>query len=247
VSAQLFTAAERPDLWERAYEQIVGVWPKYNEQGDVLGQHWSRLDQDFADTQLVLYDEEADTALAHGHTIPCRWDGTVEGLGGIDDVMSGAVRLFDEGGEPNTLSALAIEIPPAHQGGGLARTMIGGMRDIAARRGFGSLIAPLRPTWKERYPLTPIERYAAWTREDGLPFDPWIRLHVRLGAELLAPVPRSLHITGTVAEWEEWVELPLPESGTYVFPRGLAPLEVDREADLCEYWEPNVWVRHRIG
>ena len=248
MSAQLFTAAERPDLWERAYEQIVGVWPKYNEQGDVLGQHWSRLDQDFADTQLVLYDEEADAALAHGHTIPCRWDGTVEGLlGGIDDVMSGAVRLFDEGGEPNTLSALAIEIPPAHQGGGLARTLIGGMRDIAARRGFGSLIAPLRPTWKERYPLTPIERYAAWMREDGLPFDPWVRLHVRLGAQILKPVPRSMRITGTVAEWEEWVELSLPESGTYVFPRALAPLEVDREADRGEYWEPNVWVRHRIG
>jgi hypothetical protein len=50
-----------------------------------------------------------------------------------------------------------------------------------------------------------------------------------------------------VAEWEEWVELPLPESGTYVFPHALAPLEVDREADRCEYWEPNVWVRHRIG
>jgi hypothetical protein len=248
MSVRLFTAAERPDLWERAYEQIVGVWPKYNEQGDVLGQHWSRLDRDFADTQLVLYDEGADAALAHGHTIPCRWDGTVEGLlGGIDDVMAGAVRLFEEGGRPNTLSALAIEIPPRHQGGGLARTMIGGMRDIAAGHGFGSLIAPLRPTWKERYPLTPIERYAAWKREDGLPFDPWIRLHVRLGAEILKPVRRSLHITGTVAEWEEWVKLPLPESGTYVFPHALAPLEVDCEADRCEYWEPNVWVRHRIG
>jgi len=248
VSAQLYTASERPDLWERAYEQIVGVWPTYNEQGDVLGRHWSRLDQDFADYQLVLYDEEADVALAHGHSIPCRWDGTVEGLGnGIDEMMEGAVHLFDEGGEPNTLSALAIEIPPRHQGGGLARTMIGGMCDIASARGLGSLIAPLRPTWKVRYPVTPIERYAAWTRVDGLPFDPWIRLHVRLGAEILKPVPRSMHITGTVAEWEEWVDLPFPESGTYVFPNGLAPLEVDRESDRCEYWEPNVWVRHRIG
>ena len=247
MSAQLYVASERPDLWERAYDQIVGVWPTYNEQGDVLGRHWSRLDKDFADFQLVLYDEEADLALAHGHSIPCRWDGTVEGLGdGIDEMMEGAVHLFDEGGEPNTLSALAIEIPHGTRAG-LARTMIGGMRDIASVRGLGSLIAPLRPTWKVRYPVTPIERYAAWTREDGLPFDPWIRLHVRLGAEILKPVPRSMHITGTVAEWEEWIDLPLPESGTYVFPHGLAPLEVDRESDRCEYWEPNVWVRHRIG
>ncbi len=248
MSAELHTAAERPDLWERAYDQIADVWPKYNEQGDVLGAHWWRLDQDFADFQLVLYDEKADVALAHGHSIPCSWDGTVEGLwDGIDDMMASAVGLFDESDKPNTLSALAIEIPPRHQGGGLARTMIGGMRDIAAARGFGSLIAPLRPTWKVRYPVTPIERYAAWTREDGMPFDPWIRLHVRLGAEIMKPVPRSLHITGTVAEWEEWVDLPFPESGTYVFPNGLAPLDVDRESDRCEYWEPNVWVRHRIG
>jgi hypothetical protein len=197
MSAQLFTAAERPDLWERAYDQIVGVWPTYNEQGDVLGRHWSRLDEDYADFQLVLYDEERNQALAHGHTIPLRWDGTVEGLpDGIDEAMERAVRLFDEGGQPNTLSALAIEIPPQRQGGGLARTMIGGMREIASARDFGNLIAPLRPTWKERYPLTPIERYASWTRPDGLPFDPWIRLHVRLGAEITKPLPRSLHITG---------------------------------------------------
>jgi hypothetical protein len=46
----------------------------------------------------------------------------------------------------------------------------------------------------------PIERYAAWSREEGLPFDPRIRLHARLGGEILAPDARSLRITGTVAE-----------------------------------------------
>ena len=66
-------------------------------------------------------------------------------------------------------------------------------------------------------------------------------------AEILRPVQESLRITGTVAEWEEWTETLFPESGSYVFPRGLALLEVDREADLGAYWEPNVWVRHRVG
>jgi hypothetical protein len=125
--------------------------------------------------------------------------------------------------------------------------MVGAMRDIAARQGFSNLIAPLRPTWKERYPLTPIDRFALWTREDGLPFDPWIRLHVRLGAEILQPVQRSMHITGSVSDWETWTEMSFPEPGTYVFPHGLAPLEIDREDDLGDYWEPNVWVRHRVG
>ena len=248
MSISIVTCAERPDLWERSYDQITGVWPKYNEQGDVLTEHWSRLDEDFRDFQFVLYDVVHDLALAHGHSIPFFWDGTVAGLpAGIDAVIAGGMQLFDEGEKPNTLSALAIEIPPDHQGSGHSRTMIGGMRDIAARHGFENLVAPLRPTWKERYPLTPIDRYAAWTRGDGLPFDPWIRLHVRLGAEILRPVQRSLRITGTVGEWEEWTDTPFPESGTYVFPRSLATLDVDREADLGSYWEPNVWVRHRVG
>jgi hypothetical protein len=37
-----------------------------------------------------------------------------------------------------------------------------------------------------------------------------------------------------------------PESGSYVFPHGLAPVEIDRDQDLGRYWEPNVWVRHRV-
>jgi hypothetical protein len=248
VSTHVYTCAERPDLWEKSYAEISGVWPTYNEQGDVLGEHWSRLDEDFCEFQFILYDEDRDVAVAQGHSIPVSWDGAVDGLPeGIDGAISGAARLFDDRSEPNTLSALAIEIPPEHQGGGHSRTMIGAMRDIAAAHGFADLIAPLRPTWKERYPLTPIERYATWTRADGLPFDPWIRLHVRLGAEILQPVERSMHITGAVAEWEEWTETAFPESGTYVFPHGLAPLEIDTAADLGEYWEPNVWVRHSVG
>jgi hypothetical protein len=43
-----------------------------------------------------------------------------------------------------------------------------------------------------------------------------------------------------------WTDMPFAESGEYVFPHGLAPLDVDREADLGAHWEPNAWVRHRV-
>jgi hypothetical protein len=115
---------------------------------------------------------------------------------------------------------------------------------IAREHGLDGVVAPVRPSWKERYPLTAIERYARWRRPDGLLFDPWMRVHERLGAVVLKPEPHSLRITGTVAEWESWTGLTLPESGRYVFSQGLAPLEVDREADVGRYWEPNVWMRH---
>jgi hypothetical protein len=36
-----------------------------------------------------------------------------------------------------------------------------------------------------------------------------------------------------------------PASGDYVFPAGLAPVAIDRDADVGTYWEPNVWLIHR--
>ncbi len=242
------TAAERRDVWARADGLDADVWPEYNRHGDILNEYWGSLDDEFAEFQFVLYDEEADELLAEGHTIPFHWDGTVAGLpAGIDGVVADAFRQRAEGKAPTALSALAIEVPPARQRGGLSGRMLAAMRGIAATHGLGDLVAPLRPTWKERYPLTPIERYVRWTREDGLPLDPWIRLHVRLGGEILHPEPRSLRITGTVTEWEEWTGMAFPEGGPYIFPHGLAPLEVELEADRASYWEPNVWMRHTVG
>jgi hypothetical protein len=120
------------------------------------------------------------------------------------------------------------------------------MRSVAARHGLDAVIVPLRPIWKERYPLVPIERYMAWTRPDGSPFDPWIRVHTGLGAAILKSAPRSLKIVGRVEEWEAWTQMDFPESGDYVIPLGLALLSVDRAADIGTYFEPNVWIRHRV-
>jgi len=135
-------------------------------------------------------------------------------------------------------------IPRDLQGRGLSTRAVEAMLELAHQHGLDSLIAPVRPSWKERYPLVPIERYSAWRRGDGLLFDPWMRVHERLGATVLKPEPHSLRITGTVADWEEWTGIAFPESGAYWFPRGLATLTIDHEADRGSYWEPNVWMQH---
>jgi hypothetical protein len=97
---------------------------------------------------------------------------------------------------------------------------------------------------KEQYPLMAIERYVRWRREDGQPFDPWMRIHERLGARVAVPLPRSMQITGTVGEWETWTGMAFPESGDYVFPQGLALVHIDRSTDTGSYWEPNIWMVH---
>lgn len=107
-----------------------------------------------------------------------------------------------------------------------------------------ALIAPVRPTLKSSYPLTSMERYIEWRRSDGLFFDPWMRVHQRLGAKVLKVAPGSMTITGSVAEWEKWTGMRFPESGEYVVPGALRPVVVDLEEDLGLYEVPNVWMLH---
>jgi len=67
-----------------------------------------------------------------------------------------------------------------------------------------------------------------------------------LSADILNVMPRSLIVTGTVSEWEEWTVMSFPESGPYVVPGALQPVLMDLERDEGRYEDPNVWMRHPI-
>lgn len=240
----LCTASERPDLWERGIPS-ASVWPEYNLHGDVLNRWWGHLDEDLAEFQFVLYDEDHDEVVAEGHTGPFTWDGVESTLpSGIDAAIEQIFAQVRAGEPGNTLCALAAETPREGRRRNLAVELLEGMRAIGERKGLTHFVAPVRLSLKERYPLTAIERYVRWRRDDGQLFDPWMRVHERLGARVSRPLPRSLRITGTVDEWETWTGLEFPESGDYVFPEGLATVHVDRSADLGSYWEPSVWMVH---
>jgi len=241
---EAFTAAERPDLWSQARDRQLfdSVWPAYNHHGNHTGQYFGSLFPRHADLQFLFVDGRRDRIIARGRTIPFRWDGTLENLpAGIDALGLQAIAEQDS---PTALSALAAEVDADYQGGGLSGLVIATMAVVADRNGLASLVAPVRPSLKDRYPLIPIERYARWRREDGLPFDPWVRVHARLGARILRPEPRSLEITAPRSDWEAWTEMVLPDDGEYVFPGGLAPLSVT--GDVGSYWEPNIWVQHEV-
>ncbi|WP_203924357.1 hypothetical protein [Rugosimonospora africana] len=185
-----------------------------------------------------------DTIVAGGWGVPVCWNGTVEDLpGGYTGAMVRAVE--EHGRQPDTLVVMAAQVREDCQGRGLAADLLGRMCARAERDGLSRVIAPVRPTLKARYPLSPMRRFMHWTRDDGAPLDPWLRTHHRMGAVILAEAERSMTMTGTVAEWEGWTGMRFPDSGPYVVPGALAPVVIDRTADRGEYVEPNVWVRHR--
>ena len=55
-----------------------------------------------------------------------------------------------------------------------------------------------------------------------------------------------MRITGTLAEWEAWTGMVFLDSGPYVVPGALVPVEIDRVIDQGVYIEPNVWMVHHI-
>jgi hypothetical protein len=132
-------------------------------------------------------------------------------------------------------------------GGGMSSLMLSEMRRIAAAAGFADLVAPVRPSFKSLYPLTPMERYVAWRTNADLPFDPWLRVHARAGASVIRVCPESMVIPGTVADWQGWTGMRFPETGTYVVPGALQPIQIDIESDSGIYVEPNVWMHHSIS
>jgi len=238
---------ERPDLIRPAGDLNASVWPEFMLHSGVVDAHWHHLFEAFVDTQCCLFD--ADGELVAGlNSAPLTWDGTDDDLPvGWDDQMLRTVAGLRPGDGPaDTLGALQVVVRPSRRGEGYAGTMVQAMRAIARERGYRAVIACVRPTSKDRYPLTPIERYATWTRDDGLPLDPWMRIHVRLGGRIVRGEPASMTIRGTVAEWREWTGLAIPESGLYLPVGAAAPVQVDMSADEGVYRDPNVWIVHDL-
>jgi GNAT superfamily N-acetyltransferase len=233
---------DRPDLRGRRHTELSGAtFPEYMHHSEVGNRYWGRLYEQFPDFQVALV--EGDDLLAEAHALPLPWDGTSEGLPtGWED---GFERGMTASAAPEAVMAIAISVAPSQQGKRLSSRMIQAIAENTRAAGLANgVVAPVRPTWKERYPLIPIETYLEWRRPDGTHFDPWLRIHERVGGEIMAAAPQSMVIRAATSEWEEWTGLDLLSDGEYVFPGGLATLVV--ENGIGTHVEPNVWVLHRV-
>src|SRR6185437_11910476 len=241
------TLEERPDLTAQLLALAPRAWPIFTLADDVSLRAYDALfDLPFTAFQLALCEHGA--VIAGGHAIPLLWDGTLEGLpSGWDGALLQGIADHQAGRHPTALTGLAVTIDPTYQGRGLSQIIIHAMKTLAANHGLRDVIVPVRPSLKPLYPLIPMEQYMAWSRSDGSPFDPWLRTHWRMGAEVLCAAPSSMVVTGTVADWESWTEMRFPQSGDYVVPGALAPVRIDCATDQGQYTEPNVWVRHRVA
>lgn len=245
-TVEITTVAERPHLAGAAVD--VGAWPDFMHHNRVSEAYFRQSYQIFADTCLVATGQDggvvADaqavqfTLGAPGrHALPA---------GGWEQVVVWAFADADQKAVPDTACALNISVAVTHQHQGLAGLMLNALRDSARERGLADLVAPVRPTWKDREPRTAMAAYARRTGDGLLPYDPWLRTHVRAGGEIIGVAPASWLVAGSLAQWREWTGLPFNVDGDVDVPGALVPVQCDTRADRAVYVEPNVWVRHAL-
>jgi GNAT superfamily N-acetyltransferase len=200
---------------------------------------------------LVVFDPEAPgKVLARALSVPFCIGASVGRPelphSGWDAVVRWADQDHTLGRTPNAVAALEILVHPHHRSRGLSQKLVEALRENTARLGFGDLYAPVRPSGKLLEPRTPMREYAARVREDGLPADAWLRVHIRAGGRITSIAPCSMTIPGTLADWRSWTGLPFDKSGEVLVPGALVPVHASVEHDHAVYAEPNVWVHHRV-
>ncbi len=251
MDLRIATIAERPDLKSSFADPATDPWPAFMSEDPISLLYYSDVRIAQPEYGLIAYDAAAPgQAVARAYCVPFAWDGD-PALGdlpvdGWDGVIWRSARDRQIGRKPNLISALEITIPTNQQGTGMSARMLAAMRDNAARLGFEHLVAPVRPSRKHLVPDLPIEQYAALVREDGLPQDPWLRVHVRAGGRIVGTCKRAMVIPGTLDEWRAWTGLPFDESGPVVVPDALVPVQCSVEHDYAVYVEPAVWLYHRL-
>ena len=205
---------------------------------------WSHLFSTFAEYQVLLLDDN-NKLMAYGHTMPIYWDQKLIDIpDNLKILIENGIESINKGIKPNILLALAAVVSPEYKNNGLSAEIVKAMKKLSLEKNYDSLIVPVRPTLKSKYPLIPIKNYAYWKREDGLAFDPWLRVHDKLGGEILKTAEVSMIITGKVKEWEEWSKMKIPESGKYIIEGALNPVEIDCEKDIGTYTDPCIWVKY---
>jgi hypothetical protein len=247
---QVFTLKERPDLRKAVFsaEFQPPLWPEYMMHDKTAGLYFP---PPFLDRYLefVLVGVDGEDVVARGFSVPFAFnipDRAELPDGGWDEVIRWAHDDLHVDHKPTAVSALEISILPRARSQGNSRLMLEAMKANSRARGFADLFAPVRPSEKHLQPDVPMRDYLDRLRADGLPHDPWLRTHVRVGGRIVKIAPFAMTIVGTVAQWSKWTGTTFERSGAVAIAGALSPIYVCLEQDYGVYVEPNVWVHHAL-
>ncbi len=228
--------------------EIRDSWPTFMGHDKLANALFNQVAVTFPDYCVVATADDG-RVIGRGRSLPYTTELPGRELypdGGWDTVLQWGFADQRKGRPATAASALDVAIDADHLGRGLSHDILAAMRAAVQAQGHDVLVAPVRPNAKHLRPALPMTTYITEMRADGLPADPWLRVHVRAGAAIVKVAPSSMVIAGSLAQWRDWTGLAFDRDGDVVVSGALVPVHCDLAHEYAVYVEPNVWVRHTL-
>ena len=152
--------ADRPDL-APIFDLFPDSWAEFLYHDPVTEQLFDRLVALHPESNLIAIDRDApEMPVARACAFPFRWAGDPDvelPPGGYDRVL---LDGFTDDPRGSIAAALEITIRPDMRGSGLSRTMLDALRATLRGLGYTSLVAPVRPNEKHRWPHESMATYS---------------------------------------------------------------------------------------
>jgi len=225
------------DAINKAFPPIIG-------ESQVIKKYWSKLETYYPENQFLLISNK-DELIGFINTVPFHFDKELDHLPerGWDWMLSKGIADFENKIEANYLGGLQVIVRKEFQSQGFSRKILNYAKNFIANSNFKNLIIPIRPTQKHKFPELPMSEYLNLKSGNEV-FDPWIRTHLKGGAQIIKICEKSMMMAGDIEFWERILEKKIYKTGKYILRGALSLITIDLEKDKGEYIEPNIWIKY---
>lgn len=230
------------------YRKAVSkAFPRVINESPVIKKYWERLEAYFPEFQLFLIAPDGDL-IGFMNTIPFQFEHPLDELpeDGWDWMFAKGIADFENKRTPNFLGGLQVIITAKYQKLGYSKRILSYAKTVVQSKQLQKIIIPIRPTKKHLFPTMPMNTYLK-LKEQNETYDPWVRTHLKGGAEIIKVCEHSMSIRGNVSFWESMLGEKVAKSGAYFLKGALKPIDIDLQKDLGEYKEPNIWIKYDIA
>jgi len=233
------------DTQKNQYKDAINkAFPTIISQSPVILNNWSKLEAYFPEYQFFLISDN-DDVIGFMNTVPFQFDQPHNQLPdrGWDWMFRKGINGYEYSVKANHLGGLQVIVRSSFQSLGFSKVILDHAKSILSTSNFKNLIIPIRPTKKHNFPTMTMSEYLNFKDNDKI-YDPWIRTHLKSGAQIIKICENSMIMIGNIKFWEKMLNKKIHKSGSYTLSGALQLINIDIENDRGEYIEPNIWIKY---
>lgn len=223
---------------------ITKAFPKIISESEVIKKNWTKLENYFPEYQQFLIDPNEEL-IGFINTVPFHFNKSLSELPefGWDWMFEKAITDYETKTNPNFLGGLQVIVKSKFQGKGFSKQILNYTKNFIKSTKLLNLVIPIRPTEKHKFPQMPMTAYLKLKNENEI-YDPWIRTHIKGGAQIIKVCEKSMTMKGDIKFWESMLNKKILKSGKYKLEGALDLITIDCENNIGQYVEPNIWIKY---